>query len=97
LILLTFKEADQNGVDNPELGEPPEKFERMRELLRQVIDQQQGVTVKDLAINGRDLLDIGVPPGPQMGQILNSLVDQIIETPEINNKEDLLTLARGMM
>jgi tRNA nucleotidyltransferase (CCA-adding enzyme) len=95
--LLTFKEADQNGVDNPELGEPPEKFERMRELLRQVIDQQQGVTVKDLAINGRDLLDIGVPPGPQMGQILNSLVDQIIETPEINNKEDLLTLARGMM
>lgn len=46
-----------------------------------------------LAIDGNDLIKIGIPPGPQMGMILKALVDEVLEEPERNQAEALLTRA----
>jgi tRNA nucleotidyltransferase (CCA-adding enzyme) len=48
-----------------------------------------------LAINGRDLLQAGIPQGPQMGQVLEYLTDQVIDNPELNTKEALMGLAQS--
>lgn len=48
-----------------------------------------------LAINGRDLMNAGIPQGPQMGQILNYLTDQVVDNPELNTKDALLGLVQS--
>ena len=53
--------------------------------------------VTDLAVNGNDLEKIGVKPGPEMGKVLRSLLDMVLEDPLINTKEKLLEAAKNML
>jgi len=46
-----------------------------------------------LAIGGRDLIALGMDPGPAMGQVLQTLLDEVIEDPELNTRETLLARA----
>jgi len=43
-----------------------------------------------LAINGGDLIRAGVKPGPELGQLLNSALDAVIEDNIPNDREALL-------
>lgn len=47
-----------------------------------------------IAVNGDDLKGLGISPGPKMGAILKKLEEEVIETPEINEKEKLLERAK---
>ncbi|MCB0333703.1 MAG: CCA tRNA nucleotidyltransferase [Bdellovibrionales bacterium] len=47
-----------------------------------------------LAVNGCDLQQIGVPPGPQLGEVLRVLEEEVIENPSSNTQETLLEIAR---
>ena len=53
--------------------------------------------VTDLAVNGRDLMELGVREGPYVGLLLNELHAQVLENPELNDREDLLELAGELM
>lgn len=96
--LLTLREADASAKST---GIPSDKDEQMirkdRELLQQVIEQQEAVTRKDLKINGTDLLNLGFQPGPELGTVLDKLLDVVIENPELNTREELLRLAQGFL
>jgi len=48
------------------------------------------LTVSDLAVDGNDLLEIGIEPGPELGRLLGSLLDQVIVDPKLNTKAQLL-------
>ena len=52
-----------------------------------------GVSLKTLAVNGRDLIEAGLAPGKELGNILESLLKEVLEEPEKNNKEYLLEKA----
>ncbi|HZK24127.1 MAG TPA: CCA tRNA nucleotidyltransferase [Oscillospiraceae bacterium] len=76
-------------------SQPPHHFSALNALSEQVckiIKEKQPLTVKDLAVNGDDLITIGIQPGVQMGQILNSLLEKVLEEPEMNTKENLLNI-----
>ncbi|MEX2284455.1 MAG: CCA tRNA nucleotidyltransferase [Gemmatimonadota bacterium] len=47
-----------------------------------------------LAVDGQDLKRLGLEPGPQFGAILRTLLDRVIEQPELNTKESLLAIVR---
>jgi len=49
--------------------------------------------IKDLAIDGTDLIKAGVTPGPKIGEILNALLEAVLEDPSENNKDELMKLA----
>ena len=53
--------------------------------------------VTDLAVSGGDLLELGVEEGPFVGLLLDELHAQVLENPELNNREDLLELADELM
>lgn len=55
------------------------------------LDSNPPLEIKDLAITGKDLEAI-VKPGPEMGRILNSLLEEVIKNPRLNNRENLLKL-----
>jgi tRNA nucleotidyltransferase (CCA-adding enzyme) len=55
------------------------------------------LAISDLAVNGNDLLPLCEGNYKQMGLILNLLLERVIENPELNNKEELLALAKEII
>ncbi len=51
------------------------------------------IRLKDMAVTGRELIDAGMKPGPEMGTVLNRLFQLVLEKPECNNKEYLMKSA----
>jgi tRNA nucleotidyltransferase (CCA-adding enzyme) len=64
--------------------------------VRRVLASRPPLTTGDLAIDGRDLKRIGLAPGPRFGEILRALLDRVIEEPALNEKDELLRLARDL-
>lgn len=62
----------------------------LREIYEKIINEKQPVSMKDLAVSGKDLITAGITPGKQMGEILKQMLSDVIENPEHNNKEYLL-------
>lgn len=55
------------------------------------------VTVAQLAVDGSDLLELGLPRGPIVGLMLDELLAQVIESPDRNDREVLLESARALI
>lgn len=71
---------------------------RLTELQKRVGEQlYEPLSLKDMAINGSDVMKIlGLPPSPQVGQILNKLFEEIIDDSAKNTKEYLEQRARDL-
>jgi hypothetical protein len=52
------------------------------------------LTTGQLAIDGGDLKQLGLPAGPQFGEILRELLERVLERPELNTEEHLLRIVR---
>ncbi len=71
-------------------------IDQFEALYDRIIEKQVCVQKKDLALNGKDLLDIGVPQGKKVGEILDLLFAQVIEEPAKNTREELLAEAKRL-
>jgi len=65
---------------------------RRIKALRSVIRANPPLTVGDLALDGTDLKELGLPPGPLFGEILRYLLEEVLDRPESNNRADLKAL-----
>ena len=63
----------------------------------EIIAQQQCFSLKDLAVNGRDLIEAGIAEGKQIGIILNKLMDMVIDEEAENDRVILLGIAKKIM
>ena len=75
------------------------KLEALREakrLYQEVLDRGDCVVLKSLKVNGSDLIQLGLAQGRQIGYLLNELLLYVLEHPEYNEKETLLTLAKEL-
>lgn len=90
--LLTLRWADQGGK-SAYPGDPALSLERERELIDQVRATGGPTATADLAVDGHDILGLGIKPGPLVGQILRRLTDEVIDRPELNTRDELLGLA----
>ena len=68
-------------------------IDKARSLYYEIVSQQHCVSLKTLAISGSDLISIGFQPGKEIGMKLNSLLELVIEHPELNKKDTLMQLA----
>ena len=89
--LLALQKADCIGTGTHE----NDRFEAIAALVEEILQEQACLTIKDLAINGKDLQEIGFAPGKEMGACLNFLLEQVQEEILPNEKEALLTAAKG--
>ena len=60
------------------------------ELYRKIIERGECTSVSELKVNGRDLIEAGVPKGVMIGETLERLLESVIEHPELNTRESLL-------
>ena len=66
-------------------------------VMRGIRERGEPLTRKALAIHGADLQAAGVPPGPQMGSILERLLAMVVDDPSLNTRELLLERARSLV
>lgn len=91
--ILDLREADR-------LGSGARKTSwRLEEMKQRMIEQlHQPMEVKDLAIGGHELIsELGMQPGPQIGQILQTLFEEVLDNPELNTREYLLGRAKELL
>jgi tRNA nucleotidyltransferase (CCA-adding enzyme) len=69
----------------------------LRQRLQREIDRQVPFSVKGLAVDGHDLQQLGISPGPHMGQLLQRLLHRVLDDPSQNTRDALLTLAQQEM
>jgi tRNA nucleotidyltransferase/poly(A) polymerase len=58
-----------------------------------VLAESRALSLKDLAVSGKDLMSIGIRPGRTMGIILNELLETVLDDPSQNAREQLLEIA----
>ena len=66
----------------------------LEELVCQICDEESCLNVKDLAVNGSDLIELGFQPGPEIGRCLEELLAAVMEETLPNEKEELIHAAR---
>lgn len=93
-VIWRDKTAQSN---NPDRDKTLKDIITLDRYIEQVLDEQNCLSVKDLALNGNNLKEIGVPEGPQIGELLSSLLDFVIDNPEKNRKDILLTEAKKII
>ena len=65
----------------------------VRKTWEEIVEKGQCVSLKGLAVTGSDLIAAGMKPGKEMGEVLHKLLEQVLEDPDLNEKETLLKLA----
>jgi len=92
LDLLDLKRADCRA-QNFELTMPRLKiYDEIEKLYFEIKEDGEAFSIKDLAVNGKDLLELGFK-GKEIGEILNILLNHVLDSPCDNNKEFLINFA----
>ena len=92
--LFELREADNAGSGIPRDSGLAEIRSRVTEQL----EAHVALTLKDLAVNGDDLIrELHLAPGPQLGRILDSLLDAVIADSDLNDGPTLMLLAQSML
>lgn len=96
--LMDLREADSHGKNSGQINESDKsQLDLGRSLLDKVLSQNNAFTAKNLLINGNDLIQMGIEPGPQMGYIIQKLVEAVIEDPSLNTKDGLTQYVKEML
>lgn len=90
---LKVRRADVNAQSIYKREEKIQDIEDTERLYREIVAKNQCVSLKKLAVTGKDLIDAGMAQGKELGATLQWLLEQVIENPENNTKERLLELA----
>ncbi|MEW6307437.1 MAG: HD domain-containing protein [Bacillota bacterium] len=93
--LLRLREADRKA-SGKKPGPISKGTARLLRRIEQVLAQDAAFGLKDLAIDGHDVMTLtGLPPGPEVGRLLRELLEEVLEDPSLNTKPALEALVRA--
>ena len=95
-LFLEIQKADCLAQSNYMQEEKLRRIAGVEACYSQILASRDCVSLKTLAVNGRDLQEAGFPPGKAMGTLLNRLLEHVLLYPVDNQKERLLELAGTM-
>lgn len=88
--LLDIAAADRSAQNPAYFAEGKAREDAVRDLAVKLLAESACLTLADLAVNGDDLLAVGIPAGKEVGDTLHRLLDLILDGECENNKEALL-------
>ena len=91
-LLFCVKYADIMAQSSFEREEKLKSLEAVKCIYEQVLEQEDCVSLKTLAVTGNDLIAAGIKPGREIGEMLHKLLEVVLDNPEYNNKSYLLSL-----
>ncbi len=95
--LLAVKRADTLAQSSYHRQEKLEYVSELARMYTQFLEDQQCLRKQDLAVGGKDLIALGIEPGPQIGAALDALLERVLDDPALNTKEKLLALAHNFI
>ncbi len=88
--LFAVKRADILAQSDYLKKEKLEYVDEYEATYEKVMASEACLSRKDLAVTGSDLIGAGIRPGPEIGMILNAMLDDVVDDPALNGKEILL-------
>lgn len=92
--LLKVKIADVKAQNPIYLNDRINKIQQIEAIALEIKQNQECMSIKNLAVNGQDLIDLGFLQDKKLGLALKYLLDVVIENPELNKKDILLQLVK---
>lgn len=89
-LYFLMKRADILARQGVEQGQQLYETAQLEKLFQEMIHAGYAVTLKELAVDGKTLIELGFQPGKQLGEILKELLEVVIEEPSYNEKDKLI-------
>jgi poly(A) polymerase/tRNA nucleotidyltransferase (CCA-adding enzyme) len=91
--ILSLRRADQLAIVGKYFVS--DSLLSLEKRIEEVLAEDRALALKDLAINGDDIIrELQIPGGPKVGIILNALLESVLDDPRQNDRETLLGIAR---
>lgn len=92
--LFDLRRADAFALENhPQTCKNLDEFEIR---IDRILSQDGALSLKDLEINGKDLIQMGITDGIKIGWTLSELLNTVLDSPDMNQREKLLNLAKNL-
>jgi tRNA nucleotidyltransferase (CCA-adding enzyme) len=92
LKLVDLRIADNRG------GKYPDGIKGILKLKKRIVEEiskESPFGIRDLAVTGHELMEMGIPEGPVIGNILKHLVEVVLDEPKKNDKETLINIVKS--
>lgn len=95
--LFDLRISDVYGMKRTKIdsrnSETAKNLLELKERIEKVREEKSALSLKDLAVNGKTLMSLGIPPGKELGFVLKSLLDTVLDDPSQNTEEKLSEIA----
>lgn len=88
--LLKVKRADMLAQSTFNRKEKERRLELLESIGHEILERKDCLSLKELAVGGKDILNLGVTPGKEIGTILNNMLMDVLKNPSHNDKEYLI-------
>ena len=95
--LLLLKEADLYAHTKYRWDEKAGNNQKLDMMYRKIVADRDCLAIRDMKIDGNDLISRGIKPGPAMGEILQKLFETVLDDPAMNDHEILMEALSGMI
>ncbi len=96
-LLLEVQRADFMAQSMYKRDEKEAELAEIERLYARILEEQNCVSLKTLAVTGSDLIAAGMKPGKEIGEVLQKLLEEVLEEPALNTKEVLLEKAKSFI
>jgi tRNA nucleotidyltransferase (CCA-adding enzyme) len=93
-LMFPVHYADICAQSDYQREEKLQKLRRLREIYDEICKSGDAVSLKGLAVNGSDLIALGMKPGRGIGELLGTMLEAVLEDPSLNSREELLRFAK---
>lgn len=95
--LFLIQQADILSQSDYRREEKEHRLQMAKQDYEKICAQGEAVCLKELHVTGKDLIRLGMKAGPELGKMLQRLMDVVLENPDKNKKEMLLEQAKEWM
>ena len=96
--LYALNEADLRAKGREDPSDDLIPLAKLKSRVEAVLAKGAALSIRSLKVDGKDLMrDLGMKPGRQIGVVLESLLEAVLENPELNTREILLDRAREIL
>ena len=95
--LLLLRRADRLGKGRDDGAQIEAQTQRLTALLERTLAEEQCLSLKTLAVNGDDLLAMGVPRGKRIGKLLKRLLSAVLDGKIPNERTALVDFAQNLL
>ncbi len=91
--LFALRNADTSAMER-EIGS--DYLAELKRRIKKILNAENALHIKDLEIDGKDVMHVlKIKPGPEVGKILNNLLEEVLDRPTMNRRAVLLKMIKG--